>query len=64
MASSRLRFRAIVYVVVGAILALIYVAAFLTLTPPLVHPWLIVILAVAAVFRGATLYRSKDQSES
>ena len=64
MTQSRRRAFGVVLLVFSVLLAGIYVAALLQWTPPLVHPLLIVVLAVAALVGGITRYRNTDQSDT
>jgi CHASE2 domain-containing sensor protein len=63
MAQLRRRVFGVVLLVFGVLLVSIYIAALLQWTPPLVHPMLIVILAIAAFIGGIARYRDRDQSE-
>lgn len=49
---------------IGALIAIIIIAALLGWTPRLVHPWLMVTLMVAALASGFNMYRGKGQSDT
>jgi len=61
MTQPQRRVLGVVLQAIGALIGLIIVAAYLGWTPPLVHPLLMVILMVAALYRGVTMSRGKDQ---
>ncbi len=64
MTQSQRRVLGVVLQAFGVLLVLIFVAALVGWTPRLVHPFLIVILAIAAVFGGGNMYRNTNQSDT